>query len=78
MSRDMSARCPENKALRITVRDRSSRSPPGRLAGSIRPPPSSESGWGLYLVNQIASRWGTLDEEGGYWFELEMPKREEA
>jgi hypothetical protein len=35
-------------------------------------PPGAESGWGLYLVDQIASHWETLDDEegGGYWFEL--------
>jgi anti-sigma regulatory factor (Ser/Thr protein kinase) len=59
--------------LRVTVRDGSSRSP-GPLAGSIRPPPGAESGWGLYLVNRVASRWGTLAGEGGYWFELQLPE----
>jgi serine/threonine-protein kinase RsbW len=42
------------------------------VAGSIRPDPGAQSGWGLYLVDQIASRWGTnLDGRPGYWFELE-------
>jgi anti-sigma regulatory factor (Ser/Thr protein kinase) len=44
------------------------------VAGSIRPPPGAQSGWGLYLVDQLASRWGTnLGGIPGYWFELEAP-----
>ena len=42
--------------------------PPPTVAGSIRPAPGAESGWGLFLVNRLASRWGTA--AGGYWFEL--------
>jgi anti-sigma regulatory factor (Ser/Thr protein kinase) len=58
--------------LRVTVRDRPAARPAPPVAGSIRPPPGAESGWGLFLVDQIASQWGTLDDEagGGYWFEL--------
>jgi anti-sigma regulatory factor (Ser/Thr protein kinase) len=54
--------------LRVHVRDggRSRRAPP--VAGSIRPAPGAESGWGLYLVDRLASRWGTTAD--GYWFEL--------
>jgi len=61
------------RSLRVTVRDRPAQSPAPPLAGSIRPPPGAESGWGLFLVDRIASRWGTLDDDevGGYWFELE-------
>lgn len=53
--------------LRVSVRDRT---PSARLAvsGSIRPPPEAESGWGLFLVDRIASGWGT--GAAGYWFEL--------
>jgi anti-sigma regulatory factor (Ser/Thr protein kinase) len=42
--------------------------PPAAVTGSIRPAPGAESGWGLYLVDRLASRWGTA--AGGYWFEL--------
>ena len=38
------------------------------ISGSIRPAPSAESGWGLYFVDRLASRWGTSAD--GYWFEL--------
>jgi hypothetical protein len=41
---------------------------PAAVSGSIRPAPGAESGWGLYLVDRLASRWGT--SAGGYWFEL--------
>ncbi|MGH2554777.1 MAG: ATP-binding protein [Actinomycetota bacterium] len=53
--------------LRVSVRDRipTTRLP---ISGSIRPYPEAESGWGLYLVDRIASGWGT--GAGGYWFEL--------
>jgi anti-sigma regulatory factor (Ser/Thr protein kinase) len=41
---------------------------PAPVSGSIRPAPGAESGWGLLLVDRLASRWGTA--AGGYWFEL--------
>jgi anti-sigma regulatory factor (Ser/Thr protein kinase) len=35
------------------------------------PPPDSPSGWGLYLVERIADRWGVEgDETTTVWFEL--------
>src|SRR4029077_11858933 len=45
--------------LRVDVFDRSSNvlEP---FAGSIRPMPGAESGWGLYLVDHVASRWGSM------------------
>jgi anti-sigma regulatory factor (Ser/Thr protein kinase) len=60
------------KVLRVSVRDRTDDAAPSPVAGSIRPLPGAESGWGLYLVDRIASRWGTsVDGGAGYWFELE-------
>jgi anti-sigma regulatory factor (Ser/Thr protein kinase) len=53
--------------LKVAVRAGHRRLPPP-VAGSIRPAPGAESGWGLYLVNRLSSRWGTA--AGGYWFEL--------
>jgi anti-sigma regulatory factor (Ser/Thr protein kinase) len=55
--------------LRVDVIDggRGGRSP---VAGGIRPSPGAESGWGLYLVETLASRWG--HGAGRYWFELEI------
>jgi anti-sigma regulatory factor (Ser/Thr protein kinase) len=59
--------------LRITVRDRPSSSALPPVTGSIRPPAEAESGWGLYLIDQLASRWGRLEDAAGagFWFELE-------
>jgi serine/threonine-protein kinase RsbW len=39
-------------------------------ADATRPRPGAESGWGLYLVEIISSRWGS--GAGRYWFELEI------
>jgi anti-sigma regulatory factor (Ser/Thr protein kinase) len=54
--------------LRVHVRDRRPGPHPTKVSGSIRPAPGAESGWGLYLVDRLASRWGT--SASGYWFEL--------
>jgi anti-sigma regulatory factor (Ser/Thr protein kinase) len=54
--------------LKVHVRDRSRGLRASPVAGSIRPLPGAESGWGLYLVDRLASRWGRAG--GGYWFEL--------
>lgn len=43
------------------------------LAGGIRPTPGADSGWGLYLVETVAARWG--HGPGRYWFELEVDGR---
>jgi anti-sigma regulatory factor (Ser/Thr protein kinase) len=56
--------------LRVDVFDRGGRFGPAPIAGSIRPLPGAESGWGLYLVDRVASRWGP--RAGRYWFELEL------
>lgn len=63
------------RTLRVAVRDAGSRTPPEHvLAGSIRPSPSGRSGWGLYLVDKLATRWGTkVGGRVGFWFELEEP-----
>ena len=43
------------------------------VVGSIRPDPPIESGWGLFLVDEIADRWGTdIDDVVSYWFEIEI------
>jgi anti-sigma regulatory factor (Ser/Thr protein kinase) len=59
----------EWSGTRLKVAVRAGRGvPPPAPSGSIRPHPGAESGWGLFLVNRLASRWGTA--AGGYWFEL--------
>jgi serine/threonine-protein kinase RsbW len=58
-------------ALRVRVRDGGTWVPPAPgVIGAIRPSPGAQSGWGLYLVERLATRWGT-NGGGGFWFELE-------
>jgi hypothetical protein len=69
------------RTLRVAVWESSFSAGPPRVAGAIRPAPGARSGWGLYLVDQIATRWGTnLGGRRGYWFEIEgrRPAQEEA
>ena len=54
--------------LKVQVRDGRRVGRPTVVSGSIRPSPGAESGWGLYLVDHLASRWGTSAD--GYWVEL--------
>jgi anti-sigma regulatory factor (Ser/Thr protein kinase) len=54
--------------LMVYVRDGGGPTGGSPVAGSIRPAPGAESGWGLYVVDRLASRWGTT--ASGYWFEL--------
>jgi anti-sigma regulatory factor (Ser/Thr protein kinase) len=54
--------------LLVHVRDGGGPRGASPVSGSIRPAPGAESGWGLYLVDRVASRWGT--SASGYWFEL--------
>src|SRR3954447_10492404 len=35
------------------------------------PSPLKTTGWGLFLVRKIASRWGTEHDTGTVWFELD-------
>jgi serine/threonine-protein kinase RsbW len=63
--------------LKVIVRDRDDGRPsrPVGIAGSIRPAPGAESGWGLFIVNQVASRWGAIHDGGpGCWFELDATR----
>jgi anti-sigma regulatory factor (Ser/Thr protein kinase) len=55
--------------LRIDVIDGGGGDTPP-VAGGIRPRPGADSGWGLYLVETLATRWG--HGAGRYWFELEI------
>jgi len=59
----------ENGRLRVDVIDGGRGGGPP-VAGGIRPTPGSESGWGLFLVETLATRWG--HGTGRYWFELEI------
>jgi anti-sigma regulatory factor (Ser/Thr protein kinase) len=54
--------------LRVEVGDPG----PGFLPEIPQPTMYQESGWGLYLVEQVASRWGVVDRAGGLvWFEID-------
>jgi anti-sigma regulatory factor (Ser/Thr protein kinase) len=67
------------RRLKVIVRDRDDGQPgqPVGIAGSIRPAPGAESGWGLFIVNQLATRWGAIQDGGsGYWFELDASRPE--
>ena len=44
--------------------------------GGDGPRPGADSGWGLFIVDRLASRWGT--DESGYWFELDGFERLET
>ena len=58
--------------LRVDVYDRAGRSRPSRVIGAIRPSAGAQSGWGLYVVDRVASRWGAVP--GRYWFELDLDR----
>jgi anti-sigma regulatory factor (Ser/Thr protein kinase) len=57
-----------NGRLRVDVVDGGRGGTP--VAGATRPRPGAESGWGLYLVETLSSRWGYV--AGRSWFELEI------
>jgi anti-sigma regulatory factor (Ser/Thr protein kinase) len=61
------------RRLRVDVFDRTQATSPQTLAGAIRPAPGAQSGWGLYMVDRLATRWGR--GRGRYWFELELDER---
>jgi anti-sigma regulatory factor (Ser/Thr protein kinase) len=60
--------------LRVDVYDRAGARAPSPVVGAIRPRPGSQSGWGLYVVDRVATRWGAVP--GRYWFELELDQAE--
>jgi anti-sigma regulatory factor (Ser/Thr protein kinase) len=54
--------------VRVEVADHG----PGFEPRPQTPDQDSRSGWGLYLVDQLADRWGvTRSEAGGAWFEID-------
>ena len=56
-------------SLRVDVID-GGRGGPLPLPGGIRPAPGASSGWGLYLIDMLATRWGY--SRGRCWFEMEL------
>jgi anti-sigma regulatory factor (Ser/Thr protein kinase) len=56
------------EVIRIDVLDRGSWRPPS-------PDPGGTSGWGLYLVDQLADRWGVEHDQGTRaWFEIDRSR----
>ena len=59
----------EGKTLMVQVRDQGKGFRPHRRT----PDSPADSGWGLYLVEQLADRWGaTSDGTTCVWFELQL------
>ena len=59
---------PRNSVLRVEVKNPGEGFEPAPASLSLY----STSGWGLYLVQQIADRWGVTVENGTkVWFEIE-------
>ena len=53
--------------IRVDVADEG----PGFTSGRNPETPGVDGGWGLFLVDQLAKRWGVQDEGGTHvWFEL--------
>lgn len=56
-------------AVRVEVED----SGPGFRPRSTRPEPGATGGFGLYLIDELADRWGVGSTPGGtrVWFEID-------
>jgi signal transduction histidine kinase len=62
--------------VRVTVEERHVRTDvsdggAGFDPGPADPSPMKTSGWGLFLVRKMASRWGAEPATGTVWFEVE-------
>ena len=58
----------KRRTLRVEVHDPGG----GFVPSAPAPDPTRPSGWGLYLVAELADRWGVdSDEETLVWFELD-------
>jgi serine/threonine-protein kinase RsbW len=59
-----------DRTLRVEVHDPGG----GFVPRAPAPDPARPSGWGLYLVAELADRWGVdSDERTLVWFELDRP-----
>jgi anti-sigma regulatory factor (Ser/Thr protein kinase) len=59
----------EDDALRVEVHDPGG----GFVPSAPSPDPARPSGWGLYLVAELADRWGVdSDERTLVWFEFDQ------
>lgn len=63
------------QCVRVEVSD----SGPGFELKDPIPDTATDSGWGLFLVNQIADRWGVdKQRDGCVWFEIDRKDEETA
>jgi anti-sigma regulatory factor (Ser/Thr protein kinase) len=53
-------------AIRVLVSDGG----PGFEPPQSPPPENADTGWGLFLVEQLAKSWGMAESGSGVWFEL--------
>jgi anti-sigma regulatory factor (Ser/Thr protein kinase) len=75
----------ESILLQVAVADELIRVEVSDTGPGFRPPEAEpgdaerDSGWGLFFVSQLASRWGVEREGNGcVWFEIERTGREAA
>jgi anti-sigma regulatory factor (Ser/Thr protein kinase) len=60
----------EDSVLRVEVHDPGG----GFVPRAPAPDPARPSGWGLYLVEELADRWGVdSDQQTLVWFEVDRP-----
>lgn len=60
----------EDATLRVEVHDPGG----GFVPTAPAPDPARPSGWGLYLVEELADRWGVdSDDRTLVWFEVDRP-----
>lgn len=55
-----------NSCVHVAVRDEG----PGFTPPTAAPPHEGDKGWGLFLVEQLADKWGVSDTDGSVWFEI--------
>ena len=60
--------------VHIEVRDEG----PGFSPPAEPPPDDADSGWGLFLVEQLADAWGQREDGNGVWFEISRNRGEDA
>ena len=64
----------KDDAVRVEVRDEG----PGFQPPAEPPPDDADSGWGLFLVGQLADSWGQGSDGKGVWFEIARGRGEET
>ena len=62
-----------DETVRVEVRDQG----PGFVPPAEPPPDDADAGWGLFLVEQLADRWGVSDGGQGVWFEIRRDRAQD-